>query len=100
LRPLSSTLFPYTTLFRSEVLVLPEPDARQVEANGQGEEALGTNLADGDRNLAIDLPPQWASELALDADRVAALFRKHDILNDPEIGRAHVLTPVTVKSRM
>src|SRR3712207_7519576 len=75
-RPPRSTLFPYTTLFRSEVLVDGEVVEQMVA------------LEDEADVLLVQPRPVFRPELV---DR---------LVQEVEIGRAHVSTPVTPISRM
>src|SRR3712207_8204046 len=77
-RPPRSTLFPYTTLFRSAEPAFPAPDR------------LDPVLRDHRRGLAYSA-----------ALLVAAAMLFTIVGADPrEIGRAHLLTPITPKSPM
>src|SRR2546430_5563323 len=94
-RPPRSTLFPYTTLFRSSSWALEAGDEPAVELLREAGEVVEGAVLDhrgvivkrlGDGIMAAFLQPVQAIEAALDSHA--------------EIGRAHVRTPVTVKSRM
>src|SRR2546427_1822528 len=76
-RPPRSTLFPYTTLFRSHHTCLPIGDRRGARPERTG--------------------GRWHVHIVL--VRVLRHRRQHTD-HRVKIGRAHVLTPVTVKSRM
>src|SRR5260221_1977530 len=88
-RPPRSTLFPYTTLFRSPVLAtLPKPAAAPL------------------RPPPAEAEPAWNADRALLAAPAAARAPLPASLAAAarglplEIGRAHVLTPVTQRSRI
>src|SRR2546430_13914866 len=92
-RPRRSPLFPYTTLFGSPVV-----DARLVghvaAALGAVAAVVGGVARDRDIGRAVDGRAQDGAVVArleqVEADRAAGV----------EVGRAHVCTPVTVKSRL
>src|SRR5258707_8917293 len=85
-RPPRSTLFPYTTLFRSLV------------RHGVAEEDIGLALVPGSFEI-----PLAAKRLAM-SGRYDAVVCLGAVIRGAtahfEIGRAHVWTPVTPKSRM
>src|SRR2546430_15573037 len=97
-RPPRSTLFPYTTLFRSigEILV----SGPQV-ADGYWGRPLESARTFG--AAAGQVGRRWLRTADLGAVAGGELYltgRLDDMLAIREIGRAHVWTPVTVKSRM
>src|SRR2546427_13173078 len=97
-RPPRSTLFPYTTLFRSSGLaqapvrgaVLLEreqpPLSERQDVAGEGRPLGGIDLDQVEPARAQELDGRDGEPGQVDESR--------------EIGRAHVRTPVTVKSRM
>src|SRR5688572_33489595 len=80
-RPPRSTLFPYTTLFRSDAAGTGGDRGVHQEVAGPAEQIGGAGAVGAGR-AADELRPQ------------------RERRRRPQIGRAHVLTPVTVKSRM
>src|SRR5256885_3501144 len=87
-RPPRSTLFPYTTLFRSTVLDAAGKEVAKAEA---------TETADPSR-LAFSPPADGTYTV-----RVAEKFRGRggpDFVYRLQIGRAHACTPVTLQSRI
>src|SRR2546427_8758625 len=83
-RPPRSTLFPYTTLFRSVCAAAPCP--RCAEPVG----SYGGDLARGDQRRV----GRGGCGCGRGRHKHRGSATKH------EIGRAHVLTPVTIKNRM
>src|SRR5206468_12395956 len=83
--------FPYTTLFRSIVAGFGEAEAERLDW------APATHLGRdrGDRT-GIDPTTQEQPERHITGELLTD--RSLELL--PEIGRAHVLTPVTIRSRM
>src|SRR5262249_61850500 len=92
-RPPTSPLFPYTTLFRScdtGGVALAREHVRDRSGAGRRIVELAQALRDlgiGHRSRGIDEQQRPQVRLVLEA-------------LDVEIGRAHVLTPVTDQSRM
>src|SRR5574340_1253200 len=76
-RPPRSTLFPYTTLFRSDLTIVDESDAI----------GFGHGLAPGNDFRRSE---EHTSELQSPKDLVCRLL----------LGRAHVRTPDTIRTRM
>src|SRR2546427_9115545 len=103
-RPPRSTLFPYTTLFRSPLKLGPRQRRRLVKLLLKGPQAHGyrTQLWTTAR-IAEVIRREFG--VHYHRDHVGRLM--HSLKWSPqkpetraEIGRAHVCTPVTVKSRM
>src|SRR2546430_11589703 len=82
-RPPRSTLFPYTTLFRSEFVV--------VEGGG-GQRVINGGVGHGGPFEGRRKANRWVGGSGQGAARNASLTGEN--------GRAHLLTPVTVKNRM
>src|SRR2546428_8205046 len=81
-RPPRSTLFPYTTLFRSDDVALPRRLERQVR------------FMEGQKGVAI-----LGSGCAL-MDETGKSFPFPRQPESDQIGRAHGRTPVTIRTRM
>src|SRR5688572_33493308 len=86
-RPPRSTLFPYTTLFRSEKLRAPRVALYKPWAASMDEGWTRWVL----EQYGFD--PKSLDNRTVRAGKLREKF-------DAKIGRAHVCTPVTIKSRM
>src|SRR3712207_9273591 len=97
-RPPRSTLFPYTTLFRSALL-----DARHVPRPGVAAVLSTPGLDDCLRYEDVWGDVAAGGQLVVDGDGLPDVFgaaRAPGVVRDPEIGRAHVWNPITPKSPM
>src|SRR5256886_8187544 len=115
-RPPRSTLFPYTTLFRSVSTSTsggtPDPDGYTVTVSGGGSQTIGNNDSVTFPDLATGSHTVTLSGIASNCSVSGGTQRSVNVpaggstsasfplsCPPPQIGRAHVCTPVTVKSR-